>query len=416
MNGLPHPPAASFSRRAFLGRGLGVVAATPILSASALAQTAATPAAAAPGGPRVRLGVVGCGGRGLWIARLFQAHGGYEMWAVADYFPAVADAAGTVLGVDSARRFSGLDGYQRLLDSGVQAVALETPPYFFPQHASAAVAAGKHVYMAKPVAVDVPGCLAIEAAAKRATETRQVFLVDYQMPTDPHNREVVRRIGAGEIGPVELLDSHYYAGTFPDPAPQDTIAGRLQQLIWVNDVAIGGSYHVNACIHAVDAALWVAGRPPIAATARARRGRPEAHGDSPDVFAVLFDFDDDLIWVHRGKHLNNQTGFDVTCQVQGQRGHAQLGYDGQAFLRSADDAYHGEVQNLYEAGAVRNIARFHQCVTEGNLANDTVRRSVDGALVTILAREAARRRTHLTLAQLMAENQRLDVNLRGLKS
>jgi predicted dehydrogenase len=411
----PRTTTSTLSRRTFLGRSLGVAAVPPVLSARLSAQTPAGAEAAPPAGPRIKLGVIGCGGRGLWIARLFQAHGGYDLWAVADYFPAVADVAGNALGVDPARRFSGLDGYRRLLDSGVQAVALETPPYFFPEHARAAVTAGKHVYMAKPVAVDVPGCLAIEAAARQATQARQVFFVDYQMPTDPHNREVVRRVHAGELGPVQMVDSHYYAGTFPDPAPQDTIAGRLERLIWVNDVALGGSYHVNACIHAVDAALWVAGRRPVAASARARRGRPNAHGDSADVFAVLFDFEDDLIWVHRGKHLDNQTGFDVTCQVQGQRGHAQIGYGGQAFLRSADDACRGEVQNLYEAGAARNIAEFHRLVTAGNTANDTVRRSVDGALVTILAREAARRRTHLTLTQLLAENQRLEVDLRGLK-
>lgn len=84
------------------------------------------------------------------------------------------------------------------MESGVEAVALETPPYFFPDHATAAVEAGLHVYMAKPVAVDVPGCLAIEAAvARRAGEKKRVFFVDYQVPTDPHNQEVVRRIGAG---------------------------------------------------------------------------------------------------------------------------------------------------------------------------------------------------------------------------
>jgi predicted dehydrogenase len=358
---------------------------------------------------------VGCGGRGLWIAKLFQAHGGYDLHAVADYFPAVAEAAGAALGVDAARRFSGLDGYRRLLDSGVEAVALETPPWFFPAHAAAATAAGKHVYMAKPVAVDVPGCLAIEAAARQNTAAGRVFLVDYQLPTDPHNLEVHRLIQAGELGELQMLDSHYYAGLFADPPLQETVASRFQQLVWVNDIALGGGYHVNACIHAVDAALWVAGRRPVAASGLSRRGRPDPHGDSDDVFAIVFEFEDGLIWTHRGKHLNNQTGFDVACQVQGRTGHAQLGYDRQAFLRGAENAYRGEVTNLYEAGAVRNIARFHECVTTGNAANDTVPRASDGALATILGREAARRKTRLTLAQLLAENQQLEVDLRGLK-
>ena len=75
--------------------------------------------------------------------------------------------------------------YKRLIDSGVEAVVLETPPYFFPEHAQAAAAAGKHVYMAKPVASDVPGTLKIEAAAHQASGLKQAFLVDYQIPTPP---------------------------------------------------------------------------------------------------------------------------------------------------------------------------------------------------------------------------------------
>ena len=124
---------------------------------------------------KIKLGVIGNGGRGDWIARLFQQHGGYEMHAVADYFPEVADKCGEALGVDKARRFSTLSGYKRLIESGVEAVALETPPYFFPEHACAAVDAGLHVYMAKPVAVDVPGALQILAASKRATEKQHSF-------------------------------------------------------------------------------------------------------------------------------------------------------------------------------------------------------------------------------------------------
>lgn len=100
---------------------------------------------------KIKLGVIGCGGRGSWIAKLFQQHGGYEIRAVADYFAEMADNCGEALGVDAARRFSTLSGYKRVFESGVEAVALETPSYFSLQHARAAVEAGLHVYLAKPV-------------------------------------------------------------------------------------------------------------------------------------------------------------------------------------------------------------------------------------------------------------------------
>ncbi|HNQ89298.1 MAG TPA: Gfo/Idh/MocA family oxidoreductase [Verrucomicrobiota bacterium] len=406
--------SGALKRRVFLERALGVAVAAPVLRSVGSLQ-AGEPERAAAGARRIKLGVVGCGGRGAWIAKLFQNHGGYVLWAVADYFATVSDSAGTALGVDPSRRFSGLGGCRRLLESGVEAVALETPPYWFPDYASASVDAGKHVYMAKPVAVDVPGCRRIEAAAGRAAAARRCFFVDYQMPTDPHNIEVMRRLGAGQIGPVQTVNSHYYAGQFADPPKTSTIESRLRSLIWCNDVAVGGGYHVNACIHAVDAALWVAGARPVSATGFSRLGRPDPHGDSHDVFSLLFEFGDGLIVSHRGKHLNNGTDFDVSVEVQGQAGHARLGYGGKASLRSGDDGYTGEVQNLYEAGAVRNIAAFHRLVLAGDCSNTTVARSLDGALTTILGREAGLRRARLTLEELVRENRRLEVDLRGLK-
>jgi len=366
-------------------------------------------------GRKIKLGVVGTGGRGCWIAGLFRRHGGYQMWAVADYFQEVADACGDGLGVDTSRRFSGLEGYRRLIESGVEAIALETPPYFFPEHARAAVDAGLHVYMAKPVAVDVWGCLEIEAAARKAAARQRVFLVDYQIPTDPQNIEVVRRIHAGEIGKVISINSHYFAGLFPDPAKTKNVADRFRGLVWCNDVVLGGGYHVNACIHAVDGDLWIAGQRPISAMGCSRVGRADPHGDSHDVFQLVFEFENGLVLSHRGKHLNNLTDFDVVCQAQGQVGTAQIGYGGRVASKGPDDGYNGEVQNLYEAGAVRNIAKFYQSVVDGNVENDTVRRSVDGALATILGREAGLRRGKVSMAELLAERKRLEVDLSGLR-
>lgn len=401
----------TFNRRQFIGVSLKT-AATVSVAATLTGQS--QPAETKPE-RKIKLGVVGCGGRGRWITRLFHKHGGYEIHAVADYFQSVADASGDEFGVDKGRRFSTLSGYKRVIESGIEAIALEVPPYFFPEQARAAVDAGLHVYMAKPVAVDVPGCLTVEAAANKATAAKKVFLVDYQIPTDAANIEVVKRIQSGEIGSIATLNSQYYAGLFPDPPFAENYEGRLQSLIWVNDVAVGGSYHVNACIHAVDAALWVAGARPVKAVGYSQRSRPDPHGDSHDVFSLIFEYPNGLFHHHRGKHLNNQHNFDVFCQVQGVTGFAQIGYGGKAFCRSAADAFEGEVPNLYEAGASRNIAKFHTCVVTGNCANDTVRRSIDGALATILGREAGRRRAALTMAELIQQNQRLEPNLKGLK-
>jgi predicted dehydrogenase len=411
----------ALTRRGFLHRG-GRALAFAAVAGSLPGGWAQTPEAREAGSStptvrrKIRLGVVGCGKRGSWITGLFQKHGGYEIRSVADYFPEAARECGEQNGVSPARQFSGLSGYLRLLESGVEAVALETPPWFFPEHARAAVAAGLHVFMAKPIAVDVPGVLSVEAAARTATGRGKVFLVDYQIPTDPENQEVVRLIRQGAVGKIALLASHYFAGTFADPPLTDTIESRLRRLVWVNDVAIGGGYHVNACIHALQAGLWVAGQRPVSASGVSRIARSEPHGDSHDIFALTFEFEDGLIWSHRGKHLKNLATFDAECGVQGSNGYAQISYTTKARLRSTEEAHEGNIVNLYEAGAVRNIAAFYDQITRGECVNNTVAGAVDSTLIAILGREACARRTKLTLAQLLSENRLLNLDLRGLKA
>jgi predicted dehydrogenase len=367
-------------------------------------------------GRKIKLGLVGCGGRGSWIAGLFQQHGGYEFHAVADYFPANADKCGSELGVDRSHRFSTLSGYQRVIESGVEAVALLVPPYFFARHAQAAVDAGLHVYMAKPIAADVPGCVAIQKAAKTATGKRRCFLVDYQMPTDPANIEVRKRILAGGLGKISQVSSIGICSGFPDPPFEKTIENRLQRLTWVNDIALSCDFIGNFDIHSIDAALWVLGRRPVAAVGASQITRPDPHGDAHDVCSVIYEYGDGLVHNHFGQALANQLSSALTCTIHGQKGYGTLEYWKKAEFRSDEDAYRADVANLYEAGAARNIDTFYRNLTEGHFDNDTVPRAVDSALTCILGREAAERGTRLTMEQILAENKNLEVNLAGLKT
>jgi predicted dehydrogenase len=338
------------------------------------------------------------------------------MHAVCDYFPDIVNQAGDALGVDKARRFSTLSGYKRLIESGVEAVALEVPPYFLPLHASAAVAAGLHVYMAKPVCVDVPGALKIEAAGRLATEKKQCFFVDYQMPTEPANIAVVEKVRAGAIGKMAQVSTMGIGGGFADPPLTANIESRLRGLVWVNDIAIGGDYVVNYDIHAIDVALWVIGQRPVAAAGGSRICRADPHGDGRDVCSVIFEYADGLVHNHFSEGLRNTVPNELSCRVHGTTGHALINYWGNAELHNEKDNKKTPVENLYEAGATRNIATFHRLVTGCDYSNTTVRRSVDGALATILAREAAARHCRLTMDQLIKENRCLELDLRGLKT
>jgi myo-inositol 2-dehydrogenase / D-chiro-inositol 1-dehydrogenase len=400
----------SVSRRQFLG---SVTAASALVPWIGVAQES-KPAEFAR---KIKLGIVGNGGRGKWIADLFNQHGGYEMHAVADYFPSVADRCGDKYGVDKARRFSGLSGFQKLIESGVEAVALETPPYFLPGYAAAAVKAGLHVFMAKPVAVDVPGCLVVEAAGKLATEKKQVFLVDYQIPTEPANIEVARLICEGAIGPLQQVQSFGVGTGCPDRPKTENLESRLQELVWVNDVAMGCDYIGNFDIHAIDAALWVIGERPISACGSSRIGRKNPHGDSRDVCSVVYQYANGVVHSHFGQSLKNGADGGLSAVFHGQTAIAQINYWGKSYVRGGPQQYNGGViGDLYEAGAVRNIATFHRQMSEGDFTNSTVRRSVDGCLACILGYEAAAAGGVLTMEELLKKNRRLEVDLTGLRA
>ena len=365
---------------------------------------------------KIKLGLVGCGNRGGWIAPFFPQHGGYEMHAVADYFQDLADKCGDALGVDKSRRFSGLSSSQKVIESGVEAIVLETPPAFFPELAATAVEAGLHVYMAKPVAVDVPGCLRIEAVGKRATQKQRVFLVDYQMPTDPANIEAVRQIHAEEAGKLATVNTIGQCGGHVDPPRMATIENLLRNQ-WANYICLGGGWIVSFDIHAIDAALWVIGKRPVAAMGCSRIGRSDPHGDSPDVSSIVFEYAGGLVHEHWGQALPNANEGGLTCKVYSETAHAYLNYGGKAsFHRRHHKPFEAEVKDLYAAGAKRNIATFYRSIVEGKCENPTVRRAVDGCLTAILGREAAARHARLTVEALLQENKRIELDLTGLKA
>ena len=215
------------------------------------------------------------------------------------------------------------------------------------------------------------GCLQVDTAAKKATADKRCFLVDYQMPTDPHNLECAKRFHEGAIANLGVVKSFYYGGIFGDPPLTKSIASRLRSLIWVNDMTLGGSYHVNACIHPIQAMMWVLGQTPVAAAGISRIARAEPHGDSHDMYGITYEFADGLIWTHTGRHASGPTGPDdplATCEFLGSA-YMKIGYGGRAVIRGGPKHYAGgTIDDLYAAGAVRNIASFHQQITAGDFA------------------------------------------------
>jgi myo-inositol 2-dehydrogenase/D-chiro-inositol 1-dehydrogenase len=397
----------NLDRRRFIA-GVAATAAFSIVKPSQVRGTEAN--------SKVEVGCVGLGGRGRLIAGMVDKHAAYRITAVADYFDHVAKSAGERYGVAEERRFSGLLGYKRLIASELDAVFLETPPCFFPEHAAVAVDAGCHVYVAKPVAVDVPGCRSIAESGQKATKKKRVFLVDLQIPTHPFNIETVKKCHEGLIGKIGLIGSIYCDEAFADPPRTKTIESRLQRLIWVNDIDLGGGMLVNSGIHAVDAALWLAGARPISAMGSAGKIKADAHGDTNDVYSITYQFENGLILNHRGEHVRNTHGFPGSCTAYGQFGYADITYGGHAGIRGNKGGYKGgEVENLYREGISRNLDTFAKNISEGNYENPTAESGVNSTLATILGREAGRKNGMVMWDDLIAANEKIEPDLTGLK-
>ncbi|MCF7973550.1 MAG: Gfo/Idh/MocA family oxidoreductase [Phycisphaerae bacterium] len=409
MNANSKTTSQTVTRRRFLAGAGAAAFAFSIVKPGAVRGTEAN--------SKIQVGCIGLGGRGSMIAGMVQRHGGYRIAAVADYFPQVVNAAGDTHQVPKNRRYSGLSGCQKLINDGVDAVFLETPPYCFPDHVEAAVRAGCHVYMAKPVACDVPGCLKVLQMAREAQTKHKVFLVDFQTRTDPYFIEGIKQVHDGLIGPVGMISSEYNDESFADPPLTANVESRLQHLVWVNDTDLGASYLVNAGIHAIDVALWIAQAVPVSAVGSSRIVRRDPHGDSHDVYSLTYEFANGMILNHRGEHLKNFHEFRSDCFAQGPDGYLETGYTSRVRSLANSGGYRGgTVENLYRAGAERNIGTFHKSVIAGRCDNPTVEPSVNAALATILGREAAARRTKLTWEALLRENKRLEPDLSGLKA
>lgn len=374
--------------------------------------------AGAEANSKITLGLVGCGGRGSWIANLFQKHGGYQLVAVADYFQDRVDAAGDKFQVPAARRFTGLSGYRRLLEQKPDAVVIQSPPYFHPEQAAAAVEAGCHVYLAKPVAVDVPGCRSIEESGRKAGAKKRVFLVDFQTRAHALYQEAIRRVRRGDIGRIVCGEATYQTSTMfgqldarlrAEPANRE-----LWLRAWALDRALSGDVITEQNIHALDVASWILDAAPLKATGTGGNARGFT-GTCWDHFGVLFSYPDRVLLNFNSKQVG--TGWeDIQCRVYGTDGTVDTHYGGTVAITGKTPFAGGATGNLYTDGAVQNIATFHDLVSRGDCSNGTVGASVRSNLTTILGRTAAYRGGEVTWDEMMKANERLEFDLTGLKS
>jgi predicted dehydrogenase len=255
----------------------------------------------------IRVGLVGCGGRGTGAARdCLRGSDGVELVALGDLFPeavtkcraelskALSDPAlAAKYKVTDERCFSGFDAYKQVLASGIDLVILATPPGFRPLHLSAAVEAGKHIFAEKPVAVDAAGVRSVLATYEKARERGLAIGVGTQRRHQAEYVPTLQRIHAGDIGDVLSGQVFWNQGGLwvRDRQPEWSDA-EWQIRNWLYFTWLSGDHIVEQHVHNIDVANWVLRAHPIKATAvggRQWRTDPK-FGHIYDHFAVDFEY------------------------------------------------------------------------------------------------------------------------------
>jgi predicted dehydrogenase len=260
-------------------------------------------------GDIVRIGLVGCGGRGTGAANEAMTTGrNVELVAMGDVFEnqlrnslaTLTEQKRDQVKVDSDRQFIGLDAYQKVIDSGVDAVLLTTPPGFRPLHLKAAVAAGKHVFCEKPMATDAPGVRSVLASAEEAKRKKLALVAGFCWRYNRERRAFYEQVHNGAIGDIRAIYATYYTGPVK-PMPPDSARRpewsdvEWQVRNWYNFTRLSGDGLVEQAVHSVDKIAWaMRDVPPLKAVAVGGRQIPNHSGNIYDHFEVNYEYPDDV--------------------------------------------------------------------------------------------------------------------------
>ncbi|HOL94097.1 MAG TPA: Gfo/Idh/MocA family oxidoreductase [bacterium] len=362
---------------------------------------------------KITLGVIGCGGRGFFIGKKFMDNVGNDVHLVSahDYFADRLERFQNLFDIPADRCYTGFKGYQEILASNVDGVIITSPPYFHPEHAAQAVAAGKHVWLCKPVAVDVPGALDIIETGKKA-QGKVTLLVDFQSRNSPCFVEAVKRVREGAIG--ELVSgqafNHFPCGGLAPTAGMSHNDALIRN--WGTNPVLSGDVIVEQAVHAVDIANWIAGaRPTKAFGTGGLKARLNA-GKNWDHFLVTY-------WYGDGPKVDlNVAQFtrgyeDLGARFYGTKGVVDAHYraidwgHGPVTI-TGDNAWPGtDFDNTWDIGVDNNCKDFVASIRNGRYLNHADY-AAESTLTSILGRQASYEERVVTWEEMIQENKKLD--------
>lgn len=292
------PEVINSDRREFVKGAAGAIGASLITGFPAIisAQTVTN---------AIKVGLVGCGGRGTGAAsQALHADDYAELTAVADIAQSQVDHClqtlksigkiGPRVMVEQTNVFLGLDAYRRLVDSGVDVVLLATPPGFRPTHLAACVNANKHVFCEKPISTDAPGVRSVLETTEKATQKNLSLVSGFCWRYNQMIEETFKQLQDGAIGKkVAYYATYYTSPVKPMPPASERPAGmsdtQWQLKNWYNFVWSCGDSIVEQAVHSVDKIAWSMGdQPPVSCVGVGGRDIPAEGGNIFDHFEVNY--------------------------------------------------------------------------------------------------------------------------------
>jgi len=368
----------------------------------------------AAGSDTIRVGLIGCGGRGTGAAgQALRADKGAVLWAMGDTFPEhlesslgrLTESASKMssdghsasrddkIQCPTSRQYIGFDAYRKVIDSGVDVVILTTPPAFRPQHLRAAVESGKHVFAEKPVAVDATGIRSVIESAKMAKRNGTSLMSGFCWRYHSQVRETFDKIHSGGIGDVVAVQSTYNTTGWIQPKSRkpewsDT---EFQLRNWHYFTPISGDHIVEQAVHAIDWIAWAhKDVPPTKCTATGgRMTRPDLPetGNVYDNFAVHYEYEDGSRGYHMCRHWPNSSS-DNTAYLMGTKGDCRM------MPWSGTHVIKGKGQSNWRGSAAGNDMyqqehdELFAAIRSGNRIDDGVKMA-NSSLMAIMGRIAA---------------------------
>lgn len=319
------------SRREFIKKGSSMLVAGGV----AAGGLSIARAAHSFGSDTIKIGLVGCGGRGTGAAvQALNTAGDVKLVAMGDAFGdrlqvsyrSIRGQHGNKVDVPKNRQFIGFDAYKSVLDTDIDLVILATPPGFRPLHFEAAVEADKHVFMEKPVAVDAPGVRRVLAANELAKNKNKAVAVGLQRHHEVAYKEIIAALQDGTIGDINLTRAYWNSGGVwvrPRNSKQTELEYQMRNWYYFNWLC--GDHITEQHIHNLDVINWLKDGYPVSAQGQGGREvrKDIDHGEIFDHHFIEYTYADGSKMFSQCRHIRNCWN-SVSEHAHGSKGYADI--------------------------------------------------------------------------------------------